>query len=117
MAESRLKLMQHPKFRYIRSKALLKAVASLPCQLCGHLWTQAAHSNQAIHGKGRGIKASDIYTAALCQHHHYEIDQGKELSKQDRIDAWNYAHQKTVAELLERNMWPKNIPLPTGENP
>jgi len=104
--------MQHPKFQYIRSKALLKAVASLPCQLCGHPWTQAAHSNQAIHGKGRGIKASDIYTAALCLHHHHEIDQGKTLSKQDRIDAWNYAHQKTVQELVGRGLWPENIPKP-----
>jgi len=104
--------MMHPKNKYIRSKALLKAVASLPCQFCDSHETQAAHSNQAIHGKGRGIKASDIYTAALCQRHHHEIDQGKTLSKQDRIDAWNYAHKKTVQELVERGLWPENIPKP-----
>ena len=108
--------MQHPKFQYIRSKALLKAVASMPCQLCGHPCTQAAHSNQAIHGKGLGIKASDIYTAALCLHHHHEIDQGNTLSKQERIDRWNHAHEKTVTELVALGKWPKNVPLPIREN-
>lgn len=104
--------MQHPKFQYIRSKALLKAVASLPCQLCGHPWAQAAHSNQAIHGKGRGIKASDIYTAALCQRDHHEIDQGHTLTKEQRIELWTNAHIKTVKTLVSRGLWPANVPIP-----
>ena len=104
--------MQRPKFQYVRSKALLKAVASLPCQLCGHPWTQAAHSNQLIHGKGRGQKASDIYTAALCLHHHHEIDQGNKLSKQERIDLWTTAWRQTVVELVSRGEWPQDVPIP-----
>jgi hypothetical protein len=53
--------MKYPKTEYIRSRQLLMAVASLPCQHCGrHGMTQAAHANEASMGKGRGIKASDV---------------------------------------------------------
>jgi hypothetical protein len=67
--------------------------------------TQASHSNQAIHGKGRSIKASDEFTAAICIEHHYEIDSGTRLTKQQRIDMWNEAYQKTVSRLKEQNKW------------
>ena len=95
-----------PKFKYLRSKKHLQNVASLPCQVCyveGR--TQASHSNQAIHGKGRSIKASDEFTAAICVEHHYEIDSGTSLTKQQRIDMWNEAYQKTMNRLKEQNKW------------
>jgi len=99
-----------PKFKYFRSKKHLKNVASLACQHCGlEGSTQAAHSNRLIHGKGRGVKASDEYTAALCVNHHYEIDQGSNLTKQQRIDMWNDAYQKTVNQLKEKNLWPDEL--------
>ena len=101
-----------PKFPYIRSKPLLKAVASLPCQICGCHGTQASHSNQASHGKGRSIKASDIYIAALCPACHYEIDQGHRLGKGERIAMWTRAHHKTVRELLAQGLWPMDVPVP-----
>lgn len=101
-----------PKFPYIRSNALLRAVVTLPCQICGCHGTQASHSNQAAHGKGRGIKASDIYIAALCPSCHYEIDQGAKLSKADRLDMWTRAHHKTVRELLALGEWPADVPVP-----
>ncbi len=88
------------KFNYVRDKAHLKRVASLPCQLCGlDGQTQAAHSNQAKHGKGRGLKASDEFTAALCQGCHSQIDQGKDLSKQARMDLWEFAFKNTLEAL------------------
>jgi hypothetical protein len=102
-----------PKFNYFRSKAHLKNVASLPCQNCyieGQ--TQAAHSNWAKHGKGRGIKASDQYTAALCQACHTELDSGARLSKEQRRDLWQMAYQRTVNRLVKNNLWPVDIPLP-----
>ena len=98
------------KFYYFRSKKHLKNVASLPCQVCGlEGSTQAAHSNQAKHGKGRGIKASDEYTAALCFKHHFLIDQGQSLTKEERVDMWDKAHQKTVNALIEQGLWPDEI--------
>ncbi len=102
-----------PKFQYIRSRKLLEAVAGLPCQVCGlEGQTQAAHSNQSAHGKGRGIKASDVYTAALCCACHYHIDQGTGYSKQERIDIWTTAHKQTVRELLRLGLWPDGVAVP-----
>jgi hypothetical protein len=102
--------MMIPKFNYYRSKKHLKNVASLPCQICYvEDRTQASHSNQAVHGKGRSIKASDEFTAAICVEHHYEIDQGSNLTKQQRTDMWNEAYQKTVNRLKSQNLWPKEL--------
>lgn len=85
-----------PKFSYLRSKAHLKRVAALPCQICfASAPSQAAHSNQAVHGKGRSIKASDEFTAALCPSCHYEIDQGKRLSREEKVAWWEEAYAKT----------------------
>jgi len=98
------------KHQYVRSKKLLKMVASLDCQACGsgHM-VQAAHTNWGG-GKGRGIKADDNLVAALCLKCHYEIDQGKTLSKEQRQKLWNDAHKSTVKALA--NDWPVNVPKP-----
>jgi hypothetical protein len=106
--------LQIRKFNYYRSKKHLKNVASLDCQICGATgFIQAAHSNQMQHGKGRGIKSSDEYTAALCLKCHYEIDQGKELSKEERQEKWHHAHIATVAKLFNDGNWPVDVPIPT----
>lgn len=99
-----------PKFKYFRSKKHLKNVASLPCQICGlEGQTQAAHSNQLKHGKARSLKASDEYTAALCFKHHFLIDQGSSLTKEERVEMWDKAHQKTINALIEQDLWPTEI--------
>jgi hypothetical protein len=103
--------MMIPKFSYFRSKPHLKNVADLPCQNCyieGQ--TQAAHSNWAEHGKGRGIKASDEYTAALCQKCHMELDSGARLTKDQRRSLWQMAYQKTVNRLKSSGNWPDHLP-------
>jgi hypothetical protein len=95
--------MMFPKFAYIRNKKHLKAVAALPCQLCfieGQ--TQASHSNQSKHGKGRSIKASDEFTAALCQACHAEIDQGRTLTQTQRESMWDLAFERTKQLLNKR---------------
>ena len=92
-----------PKFNYFRSKQHLKNVASLPCQNCyieGQ--TQAAHSNFAEHGKGRSIKASDEYVAALCQKCHYELDQGNKLNKEQNVSCSCWHYKRLCAALLSR---------------
>ena len=98
--------MMFPKFSYLRSKAHLKNVASLACQNCGiEGQTQAAHSNWAEHGKGRSIKASDEFVAALCQICHIELDQGSKLSKEQRRQLWDEAYERTKEKLKEQNLW------------
>jgi len=108
--------MSYPKFKYWRSKQHLKNVASLPCQHCGiEGYTQAAHSNMAIHGKGRGIKASDEFTVALCSNCHHTLDAGNNLTKEEKQQMWWNAFRNTWLELLDRNLVVTNLPIPRQE--
>ena len=86
-----------------RNKRLLEIVRESPCQMCGSLdgTVVAAHANSQIFGKGKGIKAHDWAIAALCVRCHYEIDQGKDMTKQERFEAWQSAHHKTIGWLFE----------------
>ena len=87
-----------------RNKSLLEIARSFPCTHCGAIdgTVVAAHSNQLRDGKGRGIKAHDYRIASLCHKCHYEIDQGKKLSKEEKIEFWEAAHRKTIACLFEQ---------------
>lgn len=86
-----------------RNKKLLEILRKSPCQECGREdgTVVAAHSNQLRDGKGRGIKADDFRVAALCYSCHMELDQGKSLSKAERIEIWEKAHRKTIGWLFE----------------
>lgn len=66
-----------------RNPELLAMVRELSCVHCGSYPVQAAHSNRLIHGKGRGIKASDAAIMALCSDEHNRIDNGTVYSKDD----------------------------------
>lgn len=90
------------KQSYVRSKSLLKAARSLPCQHCGidDGTVVAAHTNWGG-GKGRGIKATDLLIASLCFRCHYNLDQGATLSKSERQAMWQAAHKKTISALTE----------------
>ncbi|MDE1999013.1 MAG: hypothetical protein KGI52_08830 [Burkholderiales bacterium] len=88
-----------------RNTNLLRAVASLPCMHCGqHGSTQASHSNQLRDGKGKGLKASDAAIAALCASCHRMIDQGRALSRAERVALWEDAHRATMRQLFERGL-------------
>ena len=101
------------KHSYVRSKKLLKLVAGLDCQACGSgQMVQAAHTNWGG-GKGRGVKADDNLVAALCLKCHYEIDQGKDMSKEERQEMWEQAHIATVKKLYIQGLWPVDVPIPT----
>lgn len=88
-----------------RNKAFLRAVASLPCQLCGkENETQAAHANWSEYGKGMAMKAHDCYSAALCVSCHRDIDQGSKMSYEERKAAWETAWRKTILRLCENSL-------------
>ena len=100
------------KHEYVRSKKLLKLVAGLDCQACGSgNMVQAAHTNWGG-GKGRGVKADDNLVAALCLKCHYEIDQGKDLTKDERQQMWLSAHMETIHALTGAGLWPTDVPVP-----
>lgn len=103
-----------PKATYIRSPALLAAIRSLPCMHSGVTGrTQAAHSNWADWGgKGKSIKASDEYCAALSVEVHRELDQGKNWTEAERRAIWRSAWVKTVREVVRRGLWPASVPIP-----
>ncbi len=106
--------MKFSKQEYIRSKTLMRNAREIPCQHCGadDGTVVAAHSNQLIHGKGRGLKASDQYIASLCHSCHAALDQGATMSKAERLEVWEAAHQKTVKKLTKLGLWPANVPIP-----
>ena len=105
------------KFQYFRSKKHLKNVASLPCQHCGlEGQTQAAHSNMAAHGKGRGIKASDVFAAALCFACHHDLDAGHGLTKEQKQKLFFDALKSTWIELQKRDLILIDSPDPLVDN-
>jgi len=89
-----------------RNTKLLEAVREAPCMICARQdgTVVAAHSNQQRDGKGRGIKAHDYRIAALCFKCHHEIDQGHQMSREERLNAWEEAHRRTVGWLFDQGI-------------
>lgn len=59
----------------------------------------AAHSNQYIDGKGKGLKAHDFRIAYLCYTCHSMIDQGS-LDRANSKAIWDAAHRETIGWLF-----------------
>lgn len=104
-----------PKSQPVRSEAYRRAVASLPCVICG-----IAGQSQAAHGsgagtavcKGMGIKSCDLTCAPFCVPHHQQLDQGAMFSKAVRHQlepAWAADTQRKIHAM---GKWPKGIPYP-----
>ena len=77
--------------RCMRDAKRLAAIRKLPCIRCGNLNSQAAHSNSAKHGKGRGIKASDLFVIPLCAICHAAFDRfelGNRAESEAMFDRW-----------------------------
>ena len=109
-------LVSLPKFIYVRDLRLRVMCRQQPCQHCGASGPFAgvtwAHSNQAVHGKGGAVKASDIFVAALCAVCHRELDQGRAMTQEQRVVMWTVAHERTVRRALRDGTWPSGIVLP-----
>ena len=88
-----------------RNKKLLELVREFPCAMCGREdgTVCAAHSNQSRDGKSMGMKANDYRIASLCYTCHDIIDNHKDLSRAEKIEAWEQAHRKTIGWLFEKN--------------
>lgn len=75
----------------MRDAKRLAAVRLLPCVKCGHPDSQAAHSNSAKHGKGKGIKASDAFVIPLCATCHAAFDRfelGNRAESEVMFEKW-----------------------------
>jgi hypothetical protein len=86
-----------PKPVTFRSKRWLQAVSTLDCVICGKQGpSQAAHINE---GKGIGLRTHDCWTAALCPECHSNIDQGKDMTREERRSALQKSVLLTIAKL------------------
>lgn len=99
---------------YVRSDELRAAYRRIACQNCmrNDGTVCCAHANWAAYGKGKSIKASDDRGASLCFECHSGLDQGRELSREERRLIWEAAHRRTVLELVARGFWPSDVPVP-----
>ena len=84
---------------------ILKLAKECPlCMGCGKYndgTIVAAHSNQLRDSKGVGRKAKNYRVAYLCYDCHTEIDNGKTLSREERVSFWEEAHRKTIGWLFD----------------
>ena len=74
-----------------RNHKRFAAIRKLPCIRCGNPNSQAAHSNSAKHGKGRSIKASDLFTIPLCFKCHAAFDRfelGNRAESEAMFEKW-----------------------------
>ena len=99
----------------VRSEAYRRAVATLPCAICGVAGhSQAAHANT---GKGMGIKACDLTLFPACCDRpgvrgcHSQLDQGALFTKAVRRELEPVWAADTRRKLLAMGLWPKALPL------
>ncbi|WP_245575058.1 DUF1364 domain-containing protein [Chitinilyticum litopenaei] len=91
-----------PKTMPRKSSTWLSAVHAIEnCVLCGRYGVQAAHRNE---GKGRGQKTDDALAAAICSECHHEIDNGKQLDREQRRALMDRAIVLTLRELFRRGL-------------
>lgn len=112
-----------PKKRPGHDKTMLTACKGELCYLripgvCigGMDTTVPAHSNQAKHGKGMGIKARDEFTVPACMECHYAIDQSGQFSKKEKFAFWEAAYSKWQP-VREMKLAPKNNPASVVADP
>ena len=105
-----------PKAAPVRSEALRRAVASLPCVICGMPgYSQAAHGSA---GKGMGLKACDLTCFPACAPRvgavgcHAGLDQGALFTKAVRRELEPVWAADTRRKLLALGLWPKGVPVP-----
>ena len=102
-----------PKAAPVRSEALRRAVASLPCVICGMPgYSQAAHGSE---GKGMGIKACDLTLFPACCDRpgvrgcHSQLDQGALFTRAVRREREPVWAAETRRKLLALGLVPRSL--------
>lgn len=97
----------------VRSEPYRRAVATLPCAICGvHGYSQAAHANT---GKGMGLKACDLTCFPACgprpgeQGCHAKLDQGALFTKAVRRELEPVWAADTMRRLCEMGLIPDSL--------
>ena len=105
-----------PKSQPVRSAAYRRAVASLPCVICGVPgYSQAAHGSGAGTAacKGMGLKSCDLTCFPACALKcHPALDQGALFTKAARHALEPVWAADTQRKIHATGLWPKNLPYP-----
>ena len=105
-----------PKSQPVRNETYRRAVASLPCVICG-----IAGQSQAAHGsgagtaacKGMGIKSCDLTCFPACALKcHPALDQHALFTKAARHALEPVWAVDTQRKIRAMGLWPKNLPYP-----
>ena len=105
-----------PKAQPVRSEAYRRAVASLPCCICG-----IAGQSQAAHGsgagtavcKGMGLKSCDLTCFPACALRcHPALDQAALFSKAARHQLEPVWAADTQRKIQAMGKWPKGLAYP-----
>lgn len=97
-------LQKNPRFE---NRKLLDLARGMPCQGCGNQdeTIVMAHSNFAIHGKAKSMKAHDCFVAALCMRCHSWLDSGTTNyqllapTREDKLEFFRRASEATMLYL------------------
>lgn len=88
-----------------RNRALLDLADGAPCSApgcgCRDGTVVACHANLIEYAKGTGIKAHDWAIAFLCGRCHYELDNGRSMTKAEKYEFFHRAALRTFGWLLE----------------
>ena len=84
-----------------------------PADFSGYHRRAATNALQrCVHAAGHDICVPALHgVAALCQSCHHDVDQGNQLTKDERQTIWVNAHLKTLHYLLITDQWPVNVPI------
>ena len=100
--------LKFPKTKIVRNKNYLRAVASLPCWICGiEGYSQACHGDE---GKGMSLKSSDLTAWPGCAPHdglpgcHYMVGSTGTYTRDERRTMEKQAAQETQMALLEKSV-------------
>ncbi len=103
-----------PKAAPVRSEAYRRAVASLPCAICGiQGYSQAAH----LPPEAKGMKQSDLLTFPLCCTRvgipgcHQDYDQYRLFPRAAAMAVGRAWAADTQRRILAMGLWPKALPL------
>ena len=91
--------------KYLSSARGQDCTLNLP-SICSHNseTVVAAHSNWHEHGRGMGIKASDVFVADACSACHAELDQGNQFSEEEKRNYWERGFRATLLRRLEQGI-------------
>lgn len=91
-----------------RDRALLDLAYQVDCQFrfpgCEGGPGEPCHSNSHRHGKGGSQKAHDCFIASGCRSCHRQLDQGNTMTREEKMDAWQRAHDATMVELWRQGL-------------